>query len=218
LLVALAAVLLIALQGARQASAVKSHAAKTSPAWVNTALNRLDAMKVKPAASMSGYSRDQFGPAWADANHNGCDTRNDILRRDLKDETFKDAKHCVVLTGTLRDPYTGQTIHFVRGIKTSSAVQIDHVVALADAWRTGAASWKPPRRLAYANDPVVLLAVDGPQNEAKGDDDASEWQPPSPYKCRYVAKQVAVNTKYTMWVTPAEHDAMQARLTSCSDG
>jgi hypothetical protein len=207
--------LVVALQGAGSAAAVTSDAAKTTPAWVNAALNKLETLNVKPGASMSGYSRDQFGAAWADVNHNDCNTRNDTLRRDLKNETFKDAKHCIVLSGTLHDPYTGQTIHFVRGAKTSSAVQIDHVVALADAWRTGAATWKPSRRLAYANDPVVLLAVDGPANNAKGDDDASEWQPKSAYKCRYVAKQVAIKTKYSLWVTAAEHDAIQQRLTSC---
>ena len=175
----------------------------------------LATLPVKGRAPRTGYSREQFGPAWADVDRNGCDTRNDILARDLTQVTFKGARNCVVLSGTLHDPYTGKTIHFVRGVKTSSAVQIDHVVALAAAWRTGAANWTSARRLAYANDPTVLLAVDGPQNEAKGDDDASEWQPPT-WKCRYVAKQVAIKTKYSLWVTVAEHHAMQARLANCS--
>src|SRR5262249_55555501 len=150
--------------GAAPAAILEGQSSGSTPAWVNTAMTQLAALKVKKAASMSGYSRDRFGPAWADVDDNGCDTRDDILRRDLKDETFKNAKHCIVLTGTLHDPYTGHTIHFVRGVKTSSAIQIDHVVALADAWRTGAAKWTAARRLAYANDPTVLLAVDGPQN------------------------------------------------------
>ena len=127
---------------------------------------------------MTGYSRDKFGEPWADVDHNGCDTRNDILKRDLTKEVFKAGSSCIVQTGLLADPYTGKTIDFVRGVKTSSAVQIDHVVALGDAWRTGAAKWTAKKRLSYANDRVVLLAVDGPQNEAKGDDDASEWLPP----------------------------------------
>ena len=87
----------------------------------------------------TGYDREQFGPAWSDVDRNGCDTRNDILKRDLAGETFKPGTHdCVVLTGTLDDPYTGKTIAFSRGQGTSEAVQIDHVVALSDAWQKGA--------------------------------------------------------------------------------
>jgi hypothetical protein len=108
-------------------------------------------------------------------------------------------------------------IHFVRGVKTSTAVQIDHVVALGDAWRPGAAKWTAAKRLRYANDPVVLLAVDGPSNESKGDDDASEWLPPrKEYDCKYVAKQITIKTKYALWVTPAERDALGATLKTCS--
>ena len=105
----------------------------------------------------------------------------------------------------------------MRGVKTSSAVQIDHVVALGDAWRTRAAKWTTKKRLSYANDRVVLLAVDGPQNEAKGDDDASEWLPPrKAYDCKYVAKQTTIKTKYGLWVTPAERAAIGAVLNGCS--
>lgn len=193
--------------GKGRAARFQSQTPDTQPAWVTTALKRLGALKVKPAASMDGYSRGQFGPAWQDVDHNGCDARHDILRRDLKNETLKDMRHCVVLNGTLHDPYSGQIIHFVRGVKTSSAVQIDHVVALGDAWRTGAGAWKAARRLAYANDPVVLLAVDGPENEAKGDDDASEWQPPSPCKCHYVAKQLAIQVQPLGHNTRTRRDA-----------
>ena len=102
-------------------------------------------------------------------------------------------------------------------MKTSTAVQIDHVVALGDAWRTGAAKWTAAKRLRYANDPVVLLAVDGPQNEAKGDDDASEWLPPrKAYDCTYVAKQITIKTRYALWVTATERSAMAATLKTCS--
>jgi hypothetical protein len=164
---------------------------------------------------MTGYSRAKFGPAWEDVDENGCDTRDDILKRDLKLVVFKSGD-CVVATGTLHDPYTGTTIHFVRGVGTSTAVQIDHVVALAAAWRTGAANWTGARREAYANDPSVLLAVDGPQNEAKGDDDASQWLPPKKsFDCRYVARQIAIKIKYDLWLTKVEHDAMAAQLGGC---
>jgi hypothetical protein len=190
-------------------------AASSPPAWVTTAKAQLAELRVRVAAPMVGYDRDKFGPAWKDVDHNGCDTRNDILKRDLTRIVFRSGSNCVVSTGVLRDPYTGRLTRFVRGVGSSNAVQIDHVVALADAWRTGAARWTAARRLRYANDRVVLLAVDGPQNESKGDDDASEWLPPrTPYDCRYVAKQVTIKTKYTLWVTRRERNAMAGVLAS----
>lgn len=148
---------------------------------------------------MTAYSRAQFGTEWKDVDQNGCDTRNDILARDLKQIVLKAGDDCVVATGMLHDPYTATTITFVRGAGTSSKVQIDHLVALAAAWRTGAAQWTASRRVTYANDRSVLLAVDGPRNGSKGDRDASEWLPPNVlYHCRYVAKQIAIKTKYRL--------------------
>jgi hypothetical protein len=167
---------------------------------------------------MAGYSRERFGPAWQDTNHNGCDTRNDILRRDLRHTRFKAGSACVIVSGTLSDPYTDTRIDFVRGVGTSSSVQIDHVVALGDAWRTGARKWIAARRLGYANDPSVLLAVDGPENESKGDDDASEWLPENQrFACAYVATQILIKTEYRLWVTPAERDSMATTLSDCGD-
>lgn len=164
---------------------------------------------------MVGYSRDQFGPAWADVDHNHCDTRDDILRRDLTQIVLKPGSTCVVARGILRDPYTGKSISFLRG-PNSSVVQIDHLVALGDAWRTGAAGWSAALREQDANDPVVLLAVDGPQNEAKGDADASQWLPSNrSYDCTYVVKQIAVKTKYHLWLTQTERDAMKDVLAGC---
>ena len=200
------------------AATTPSRAAPTSgssvPRWVRTAVNRLAKLPIAPAGTMTGYSRPKFGRAWQDVDQNGCDTRDDILHRDLKPFTLKLGSDCVVVSGDLNDPYTGKIIHFARGVATSSAVQIDHVVALAAAWRTGAAKWRAHRRLVYANDPDVLLAVDGPANNEKSDSDASEWVAPK-YSCRYVAQQLAIKKKYTLWLTQAEHDRMAELLSSC---
>jgi Protein of unknown function (DUF1524) len=186
------------------------------PPWATRAVKLLAALPIEPPASMAGYSRERFGSPWDDIDDNGCDTRNDILRLDLRHVRFAADSTCVIARGALNDPYTGRRITFVRGVGTSSAVQIDHVVALADAWRTGASKWTAARRLRYANDPSVLLAVDGPENEAKGDDDASEWLPDNPrFACAYVATQIAIKTEYGLWVTPAEDDAMAATLADC---
>jgi hypothetical protein len=188
------------------------------PPWATRAIKLLADLPVEPPASMAGYSRQRFGPAWKDTNHNGCDTRNDILRRDLRHIRFKAGSACVIVSGTLSDPYTDTRIDFVRGVGTSSSVQIDHVVALGDAWRTGARKWSAARRLGYANDPSVLLAVDGPGNEAKGDDDASEWLPENQrFACAYVATQIFIKTDYRLWVTPAERDSMAMTLSDCGD-
>jgi hypothetical protein len=185
------------------------------------AAKALDGLTVRPKGSMTGYDRLKFGPAWTDNNndpggHNHCDTRNDILARDLIGISYKSG-HCTVATGTLQDPYTGKTIHFVRGPE-STKVQIDHVVPLGDAWVTGAAQLTATQRLDLAEDPLELIAADGPANEAKGDDDASEWLPANAsYQCRYVARQIAVKVKYGLWVTAAEKSAMQHVLGTCPD-
>ena len=182
----------------------------------------LATLAVKGRAPTTGYDRDEFGPAWSDNTddlfgHNGCDTRNDILRRDLRAITVKPGTHgCTVLTGTLHDPYTGSTISFRRGQRTSARVQIDHVVALADAWQTGAQYWDETKRQALANDPLELLAVDGPANQSKGAGDAASWLPPAKaFRCAYVARQVAVKARYGLWVTAAEHDAIARVLSTC---
>lgn len=182
-----------------------------------TTLAVLDTLPVKGRAPKTGYSRDQFGAAWKDVDHNGCDTRNDILSRDLTQRVYREGTHdCVVISGTLADPYTGTTIDFVRGQKTSSVVQIDHLVALSDAWQKGAQQLTPELRAELANDPINLLAVDGPTNGQKSDGDAATWLPPNKaYRCDYVTKQVNVKAKYSLWVTQAEKDAMSTQLASC---
>jgi hypothetical protein len=182
-----------------------------------SALAALRRLPVKGRAPRTGYSRSEFGQTWADVDRNGCDTRNDILRRDLTAVVLKPGTHgCTVLAGVLLDPYSGKTIPFVRGVGTSLAVQIDHVVALGDAWQKGAQSLTRERRTAMANDPLELLAVKGAVNLQKSDGDAATWLPPrKSYRCAYVARQIAVKTKYRLWVTAAERDAMARVLSTC---
>jgi hypothetical protein len=171
-------------------------------------------LPVKGRAPKTGYDREQFGTGWA--NTGGCDMRERILARDMHDVQLRSASDCTVLSGTLDDPYTGQTIHFVRGPDTSGAVQIDHVVALGDAWQKGAQQLTKTMREQLYNDPLELLAVDGDANQQKSDGDAATWLPHNKsYRCRYVARQIAVKAKYHLWVTQAEHDAMTRVLDTC---
>jgi hypothetical protein len=184
------------------------------PATGSTA-ELLRTLPVKGRAPKTGYDREgQFGTAWLDVDHNGCDTRNDILARDLTATVL--AGRCRVMSGTLDDPYTGATVAFVRGETTSSLVQIDHVVALSNAWQTGAQQLGADDRERLANDPRNLLAVDGRSNQAKGDADAATWLPPdTTFRCDYVERQVEVKAAYALWVTPAERDAIERVLAGC---
>ena len=188
-------------------------------ASVASGLSVIEVQPTKGRAAKTGYTRAQFGQAWADVDRNGCDTRNDILKRDLTGEVFKEKTHdCVVLSGTLVDPYSGETINFVRGNVTSMEVQIDHVVALSNAWQTGAFKLTLEQRTALANDPLNLLAVKGKLNSQKGDGDAATWLPPlKSYRCDYVARQVAVKLKYKLWFTAPEKEAIVRILKSCPE-
>ncbi|MFF2505226.1 HNH endonuclease family protein [Streptomyces sp. NPDC058067] len=177
------------------------------------ALDAVNSLTVKGRAPKTGYARERFGSAWADTDSNGCDTRDDILKRDLKDVRFRGG-NCTVVSGTLAsDPYTGSEIAFVRG---RSQVDIDHLVALSDAWQKGAQRWDASKRIALANDPLNLLAVDAGPNRSKGEGDTATWLPPrKAYRCTYVAGQVAVKKKYGLWVTAGERDAMKRVLSGC---
>lgn len=177
----------------------------------------LETLPVKGRAPKTGYSRDEFGQTWADVNRNGCDTRNDILKRDLISITYKPkTRDCVVLTGVLEDKYSGETINFVRGNISSMDVQIDHVVALSNAWQTGAFKLTKIERTALANDPLNLFAVKGRLNSQKSDGDAATWLPPlKSFRCAYVAQQIAVKAKYSLWVTAPEKSAMVGILAKC---
>ena len=138
----------------------------------------LETLIVKGRAPKTGYDRASWGD-WADPDGNGCDTRNDILKRDLKSITYKYANdRCTVLTGVLEDPYSGSSMNFLRGVGTSSLIQIDHVVAVSDAWQKGAFKWGNSTKVAFYNDPLNLLAVQGRLNSQKGDGDAATWLPP----------------------------------------
>jgi hypothetical protein len=185
-------------------------------------LARLDSLEVKGRAPKTGYERSLFGDAWTDDvtvadGHNGCDTRNDILRRDLVDVVIKPGSNgCAVLSGTLNDPYTGTSFAFQRGPGSSAEVQIDHMVSLSNAWQTGAQQWDEFTRRNFANDPANLQATLGWVNQQKGDGDAATWLPPNnAYRCTFVSRMVDVKAAYRLWVTPAERDAIARVLAGC---
>jgi hypothetical protein len=186
------------------------------------AATALAALPVKGRAPKTGYERAMFGQAWSDdvsvqGGRNGCDTRNDVLRRDLRNLALRPGSSgCTVLSGTLQDPYSGAVIVFRRGQETSRLVQIDHIVALANAWQTGAQRLSSERRRDLANDPLNLWAVSGAANQQKGAGDAATWLPANKsIRCTYVARQVAVKASYGLWVTGPERDAMRQVLGRC---
>jgi hypothetical protein len=179
------------------------------------ALDVLNRLEVKGRAPKTGYSRTEFGSGWGKVG--GCDMRNIMLSRGMTGVVIAD-DGCVVLSGTLNDPYTGKLIQFIRGSSSSSDVQIDHVVALSDSWQKGAQVLGEDVRFQFANDPLNLLAVDGPANQEKGDSDAASWLPTNrAFRCQYVARQIAVKDRYTLWVTEAEKSAMIRVLNGCRE-
>jgi len=176
----------------------------------------LENLAVKDKDTEHKYYRKAFYDNWS-ITASGCNTREAILARDLTNVQYKTGT-CKVASGTLIDPYTGKTIQFERGESTSSAVQIDHVVALSNAWATGAFQLDKDTRLAVSQDPLNLLAVDGPANQEKSDQAADTWLPSNEaFRCQYVARQISVKYKYKLWVTPSEKLAMQKVLATCPD-
>ncbi|KQY51579.1 hypothetical protein ASD30_19610 [Nocardioides sp. Root140] len=181
----------------------------------DTAVAALALLAVKGRAPMTGYDRARYGQAWLDADRNGCDTRNDVLAEQLA-AVVRESNGCVVATGEYDDPYTGTTIDYRHGDGT--LIDIDHVVALGNSWATGAFRWDIKKRAAFANDPLNLLPADAGANRQKGDGDAATWLPPNkPFRCEYVARQVAVKTKYRLWVTAPEKAAVARILATCPD-
>jgi hypothetical protein len=179
-------------------------------------------LPVEAKTSLDGYERGcgegegcVFGPAWADVDRNGCDQRNDVLHRDLTDvEVREGTQGCVVVAGLLDDPYTGETVEFVKA--EAAEVPIDHVVPLAAAWVQGAAEWTAEERRIFANDLGNLIATSREQNSAKGDSTAEEWVPEDPaYGCSYATVVITVKDRYALSVTPEEADALEELLATC---
>lgn len=176
------------------------------------ALISLDQLLVKGRAQKTGYARTEFGSGWK--IEGSCDVRNIVLSRDMTNVSLD--KDCRVLNGKLVDPYSGHAISFVRGVKTSQEVQVDHVVSLSNAWQTGAQQLSSARRVEFSNDLINLLAVSNVSNQTKGDADAATWLPPNKsYRCEYVARQITIKQRYGLWVTFAEKQAMQSVLKVC---
>jgi len=179
------------------------------------ATTALASLPVKGWAPMTGYSRALFGIAWSDTDHNGCDQRDDALWRASLQRGVR-TNGCTVTSATVTDVYTNHVVHFVRGGLYSQGLDIDHVVALGNAWATGAQYESTAIRLKIATDPLNLLAVDPSQNRKKSDSNAASWLPPvASYRCSYVARQIAVKKKYGLWVVPPEKAAMQRILSTC---
>jgi len=191
----------------------------TSPDY-DDARAQLAALPVKGWDRQTDFSRYRFGEPWSDDvnvefGHNGCNTRDDILRRDLTQLVVRPGT-CYAQSGVLIDRYTGESIAFVRGPDSSEAIQIDHVVSLSDAWYKGARDWDEQRRRDFANDPRNLLAVGAKANFDKAFRDANAWLPPNPaFRCEFVARQIAVKAAYRLWVSANEKRPMAAVLDHC---
>lgn len=182
-------------------------------AVVGQAKEVLAELPVKGRAPLTGYRREEFGDGWADLDGNGCNTREEVLRRDLREVRL--AGTCEVDAGVLIDPYSGAAIQFRRG-PAADEVQVDHVVALANAWQSGASQWTPGQRGRFANDTGGLLAVAGSLNQRKGAGDAATWLPPNKaFRCQYAALQVVIKHRWGLWVTPQERAALQRVLAGC---
>jgi len=190
-----------------------------NPRAQRAALSLLATIAIKGRAPKTGYSRFQFGQPWTDDvdvefGHNHCDTRNDILRRDLSNVVPPSG--CIVQSGVLHDPYTGKDVQFNRDEGTDVLVQIDHVVPLLDAWQKGAQQWDQPKRTQFANDPLNLLAVSGKANRNKKAGDVATWLPSNKdFRCAYVTQVVNVKAKYGVWMTQEEHNKASDLLTTC---
>lgn len=213
-------------RGLSSAPSSSSPGALSEPALSSTVLaeptvEEFQGLRVRERFAAVPYDRDFFGQRWSDAgsvdlSRNGCDTRNDILGRDLSDIVFKPGtRDCVVLQGWFHDPYDGQRIEFVRGRGTSALVPIDHVVALADAWTTGASEWDSAKLLNFANDPTNLRATTLQNNMAKGAWDPATWLPSRGFRCDYVRARLDIKRVYELAITPKERAASARVLDNC---
>jgi hypothetical protein len=175
----------------------------------------VESLKVKGKFSKVYYKREFFGKPWFDIDNNNCDTRNDILKRDLKDSIVSNQDSCTVLSGFLKDPYSGKEVTFTRGIKSSFDVQIDHIVPLADAWLSGGDQLNRGLLLTFANDPDNLIAVSSASNYQKGYSTPDKWSPKSDYFCTYLNKYVAVKYKYKLTVSKNEREFLIKNINVC---
>jgi hypothetical protein len=192
------------------------------PAVAAAARAELDRLVVRPRPrGTEGYVRDAFGSDWIDTDHDGCNQRDDVLLRDAVPGTARVQRQGAcdhdVLAGTWHDPYTGRTLHFtdLKDLHQAEAIQIDHVVPLAEAWVSGARTWSRDRREAFANDLHELLAVDGPTNMSKGDGDPAAWRPRKGYQCAYARRWIAIKARYALAVDPSEKAALDQMLGYC---
>ncbi|CAN5424503.1 HNH endonuclease family protein [soil metagenome] len=199
-------------------------AAEADVPTVGPGVDVLAGIMVLPNRIRSGdYRRAAFGEAWTDDNtapggHNGCDTRNDILDRDLIEKSYTDISRCpeAVATGTLHDPYTNAVVAFMRGNQVGASVQIDHLVPLAYAWDQGARNWTDEMRIRFANDPANLLAVDGPTNQDKGDSEPAQWMPPNTaFHCQYAVQFAEVLRGYALAVDEASASVLREAAATC---
>jgi len=190
-------------------------AATPGASVTSSAVAALEQLTVSAETEQGSYHRKAFGPSWADVDGNGCDTRDDILARDLADPVI-DADGCTVRSGTLTDPYTGTTLPFTRGVDTSRDVPVDHRVPLAEGWASGAAAWTLEQRQAFANDTANLVATTEEENSAKSDRDPAEWMPTAPAAwCGYASAYVQVKATWRLSVDERERDALRDVLAAC---
>ena len=176
------------------------------------AKDELEKLEIKGRAPKTDYARTEFYKTWP--NVDGCSLRQVIIKRELGDSAILDG--CDVVGGSFTEPYTGNYMTFYQKSDFSSKIQIDHIVALSDAWQKGAQYKSADERYQMATDPLNLIAVDSSANQQKSDGDAATWLPPNKaFRCQYVARQISVKSKYGLWVTQAEHDAMAKILENC---
>lgn len=173
-------------------------------------------LEVKGRAPKTGYSRDQFYDDWP--KENGCNLRQRILKRDFGESAVLTKDNCTVISGKFVEPYTGVEVEFKEKSEISKGIQIDHIVALSDAWQKGAQYKTKDVRFQIATDPLNLVAADASANMQKSDGDAATWLPKNKsFRCQYVARQISVKYKYGLWVSEAEKDAMSQVLSKCPE-
>ena len=201
-------------QSSTESGAVDPLGATTENASENSALNFLEKLEIKGRAPKTGYARTEFYNNWPTTG--GCSLRQVIIKRELGDAADLDDNGCDVISGEFVESYTGSHMVFYQKSDFSTKIQIDHIVALSDAWQKGAQNKTKEERYAMATDPLNLIAVDASANKQKSDGDAATWLPPNKsFRCQYVARQVSVKYKYALWVTQAEHDAIKGILETC---